>query len=235
MLEECLWYSTTDRLGATIGALGDALRWPVPAELMRMRAAPAPHTPPTDEERELVAERSPVDVRLYEYASATVGRHEAPLTRAVFDATLADAAFPLDRPLAIELREPFWGEGWWAPQLTDEKRWARWTAFDRPATVDAPVSLRAGDRIEVCFVATRDPSYVTGLAVEVNDRPTRLLGVVPRAPHFVGTVEVTADVDRWSHISILPPSRGESMPYEPVHTEGKVFAIEKLLLLPGAR
>jgi hypothetical protein len=241
-LEGCLWYSTTECLESSIGSLATALRWPAPARLRHANVAPVAAPAPTPEERELIDLRCPVDVRLHRYVQSRVGR-DRQVGRREFGRALDEASRPLDRSLVVELDHRFWGSGWLPPEAFWHRDSAvradhacRWMAANEPASIDLPVQLRPGDRIDL-FVSQAVPTSIPGLSVEVNGHAAQKLPEYWRPPHIVVPVVVTECNGRHTRLTLCAkPEPGQDRSHESLTIEGRVVAVERLVLVPsGAR
>jgi hypothetical protein len=240
-LDRCLWASTTERLETTVSSLAAALQWPPPPSLPRANTAPAPTKPPSAEEQDLIQRRAPVDIRLHRHIRAADPEAGAsgPST---FDQILDRAARPLRRPLAMDLDHRFWGSGWlppeawWDPEQRSSTwsgdRAARWISVRAPATIDLPVQLRAGDRIDL-LIAQAVPTSLERMQIRVNGSPARKLEPYWRYPRTVVPVAVTrsgAGSTRVTFCTTVDPEHHHLL--ESPTREGRAVAIEGLRLIP---
>jgi hypothetical protein len=226
-LDRCLWYSTTEQLDTSIGGLAAALDWPAPEVAARVNVAPTPHSPAADRTEELVLTRAPVDFQLFRHVEAALGHAGVMLDRTRYDRALDRAAVALDRPLVVEMAEPFWGSGWWAPERVDG-RLVRWTTLGRQASIDLSVRVRRGDRIDVFVSAAAEGRFVTELEAETNGQRAELRDVHPCAPCFVAPFEVVSDSAGWTRLTLRSPGDDRG----PRDVRG--VAVERIVIVPGA-
>ncbi len=206
-LDSCIWYSATEHLGSSLPRLAAALGWPVPTELPRVNAAPESAPPPTAEELELVEARCPVDMRLYQYALSRIqdldkAAHVRPLEYLPSRGSLA-----LDRPVVVELAEPFWGAGWWPRDPRGDSSAVRWTISGSTASIDLPLRLRRGDRIDLFVAAAPDARLVNDMCIETNGHRAEVHDIHPCPPHFVVPAVITRETGGWTRVTISTPPR----------------------------
>lgn len=96
----------------------------------------------------------------------------------------AEGAAVLQGTLLLEVDDPsFLGSGWQPPQRV-ELGPVRWTGPAREASVDLPVVLPAGSRVDILVIGALSQAILDQLALEVNRRPVALT----QSPHEHGVV-----------------------------------------------
>ncbi len=232
-LDRCLWYSTTEQLGSSLPRLAAAVGWPAPSELLRLNVAPEPAPPPTAEELELVEARCPVDLRIYRYAVSRPCSSDRAARPRPFERALHRAHTTLVRPLVVELDKPFWGSGWWPLGRQLDETSIRWTTAGATASIDLPVRLRRGDRIDVFVAAAVDARAVTEMQVETNGNRADVRGIHPCPPHFVVPAVVAGDTGGWTRVSIHSPAGDDRERTVASTDDTRAVGIERMVLVPG--
>ena len=80
----------------------------------------------------------------------------------------------------LDLLDPIPGQGW-LPVMNGYAGRVRWLGGGLEATVDLPLTLREGTRIEACCASALDPALYDAWSLEVNGEPDRA-----RAPRGAG-------------------------------------------------
>jgi hypothetical protein len=232
-LDHCFWYTTTEQLDASLARLSEAIGWPVPDRLLRANVTPE-RRELSDDERELVALRGGVDSRIHEHVAAKVAALPPPAHDQRFERMLEQAAAPLERAAVVDIGMPFWGEGWWPPEPGPAGRFVRWTSLHEPASIDLPVGLRAGDRIEVHVTDTADARLVTGMVLETNGTRAELLAVAPSLATVGAYFVVSKDAGPWTRLTLRSPREvASTLPgRHPKWPEGHAFAVDRVMLFP---
>jgi FkbM family methyltransferase len=104
--------------------------------------------------------------------------------RATHERELSDRSVELEGTLMLEVDDPaFTGWGWREPQRVDLGP-VRWTGPAREASVDLPVRIGPGARIEFLAIGAMSDRILDELILEVNRVPVELT----RSPHEHGVV-----------------------------------------------
>jgi hypothetical protein len=93
--------------------------------------------------------------------------------RKAWSANLASAGRRLEGELMVDLLEPIPGRGW-LPVMNGYAGRVRWLGGGLEATVDLPVTLRPGARVEACCASALDPALYDAWSLEVNGEPIAL-------------------------------------------------------------
>jgi hypothetical protein len=129
---------------------------------------------------------------------------------------LMDQSVRLRGSLTIDAADPrFSGVGWWAPNHFPFGP-VRWSGPTRDASIDLPVSLPPGTRVEVLAVAAMTPDISDTLVIEVNQVPLKLT----QTPHQNGVLHVGVvpdDYDVARRFTRLMVRTSQTVPFNSVH------------------
>jgi len=91
--------------------------------------------------------------------------------------------------LTVDAADPrFSGVGWWAPNHFPFGP-VRWSGPTRESSIDLPVVLPPGTRVELLAVSSMSPAISDNLVIEVNQVPVALT----RSPHQLGVLHGGSD------------------------------------------
>ncbi|MGI8797206.1 MAG: hypothetical protein ACR2IR_11605 [Acidimicrobiia bacterium] len=184
-----------ERLDQSLALLAHALGWAPPSGVASLNVRP-PNEPtyePTSEEIEIIHERDALDVALYHEAVRMFDERWEALrpadARRAYEGRVARRSQPLEAPLTVDMSERIAGTGWLPPEETISG-WARWMGPAGPASIDLPVVLPAGTRVEVMCTAAMSTELLAELTLELNGTPVpltcepcgrgvRYVGIVP--------------------------------------------------------
>ena len=178
-LEECAAVGFSDRIDDFAALVAYQLRW-APPQSLAMRNS-APHDEPryqlSDVERDAILERDLVDVRLVDAARRQFAElwnnEDSCSTQSTWIANLASAGKRIRGELFVDLLDPIPGRGW-LPVMEGSMGRVRWMGPRLEATIDLPVKLRRGTRVEVCCASALDPALFDAWSLEVNTEPVAL-------------------------------------------------------------
>ena len=211
-LTGCAAVGFADRLDDFAALVASRLGWAPPQPLALRNAAPAgePRYQLSDVEREAVLERDAVDVRLVDRARREFGgvwdAKDSKKARKAWSANLASAGRPLQGELVLDLLDPIPGQGW-LPVMNGYAGRVRWLGGGLEATVDLPLTLSEGTRIEACCASALDPALYDAWSLEVNGEPVVLeRRAVPDGVLCSGVVNGrTTERDRYTHVQFRVP------------------------------
>ena len=107
---------------------------------------------------------------------------------------LMDSSVVLRGSLTLDAADPrFAGVGWWAPNHFSFGP-VRWSGPTRESSIDLPVTLPPGTRVELLEVSAMSPVISESLVLEANQVPLSLT----RSPHRLGVL----------HTAVVPPDYG---------------------------
>jgi hypothetical protein len=164
----------------------------------------------SDVEREAVLERDVVDVRLVERARRQFGdvwgAKDSEKARKAWSANLASASRRLQGELVLDLLDPIPGQGW-LPAMRGHAGRVRWLGGGLEATVDLPLRLSQGTRIEACCASALDPALYDAWSLEVNGEPITLeRRAVPDGVLCSGVVDAPTILrDQYTHLVFRVP------------------------------
>lgn len=120
--------------------------------------------------------------------------------------------------LTLDAADPrFAGAGWWAPNHFPFGP-VRWSGPTREASIDLPVTLPPGTRVELLEVSAMSPAISETLVLEANQVPLTLT----RSPHRLGVLHaavVPPDYDPARRFTRLIVRTVDTVPFNRVHPE----------------
>jgi len=133
---------------------------------------------------------------------------------------MGERAPVLDGRLLVEAGDPgFVGAGWRAPQLFGGRH-ARWSGPAREASMDLPVSVPPGTRIELMVIAGMSPAILAGVSLEVNRHPLPLTSS-PVADGVLYTATVPDGYQPARKFTRLVVRTPETLPWNSVDTASR--------------
>ena len=159
LIKNATAFGFQESLDDLIFDLASHLQRPVPESLPYSNTAPArlDPAPPLDYELELTQ----LDQELCSFARLEQKRRGDNRSRDLhgraLQSLLEQQSVRLDSPFTLDMKTPFFGDGWWPAEHLGEDMWIRWTYAER-ARIDLPLSIPKGSSVRiVCrFFAQRE-------------------------------------------------------------------------------
>lgn len=219
-IERASWVGVFERWNESVQALAAAMLRPFPPEQPRMNAsAGRPAVELLDGAADLVDELTRLDRVVYEIAREKFERQMASLDpeghRAWWEDAFARSARRIRREHVLDMGDPHWMDGWWAPEKHPNSRWLRWSGPSNTAHIHVPLLFPHGGDVVVSTPAIVDPAYLDDVVVAVNGEAIDHQCTAGEGRFLLAGRIPASEEHRWTTISIHCPT----VPWVDLHPE----------------